>query len=278
MGSGAPVPAAVWLVKLCMTTRPLYTLPFSRSCLSGASCHLRASALQGIQQRRKGNGCSSTNRDGPASLKFFRIFSIHIVIISQALTDYSGTQKCHLNSQRATAPAVFHGIPPFPSATSFLTPMFCPFSQNVLLQLSCTGFRKLVHDLDFAWDHELANVALVLCPRYEVFRLEALAFLDCHVGLWTFTPGFESRRRQPPEDRDAERACPRGLQMRCFHRLSTTQYDNLETVLNRTCSPEMMMSLARSRICAAPSSCITARSPECKKPPAKSFLVASGSL
>lgn len=70
--------------------------------------------------------------------------------------------------------------------------MFCPFSQNVLLQLSCAGFRKLVHDLDFAWDHELANVALVLCPRYEVFRLEALAFLDCHVGLWTFTPGFFS--------------------------------------------------------------------------------------
>lgn len=43
-------------------------------------------------------------------------------------------------------------------------------------------------------------------------------------------------------------------------------------------SPEIMMSFARSKICTAPSGCHTARSPECSRPPAKSFLVASSSL
>lgn len=42
--------------------------------------------------------------------------------------------------------------------------------------------------------------------------------------------------------------------------------------------PEMMISLARSNIWIAPSGWHTAKSPEWRTPPAKSFLVAAGSL
>lgn len=65
---------------------------------------------------------------------------------------------------------------------------FRPLSQNILLHLSGTSLRKLLHYLYLTRYHEFADGALMFRPFNYFLTTKCLAMTHRHEGLGSFTP------------------------------------------------------------------------------------------